>query len=177
MKTKIYPSVYLTETDSGYTVESNYRNGFTRKRNSVSIKKTGDIKKDLVALEGAKKSVISHYEAMEYKSAVGTIIKDVEYTIRGINFVAGKQGKDKSRIAINVAVQRTGGKAYCRSLSTYERFVEVWHEATDLLVEFHGLNSKPEEWLEAPSALYYERLQSRLIAHKKSYKEAKSPER
>lgn len=84
MKTKIYPSVYLSETDSGYTVESNYRNGFTRKRNAVSIKKTGDIKKDLLNLEEAKRSAISHYETMEYKSAVGIIVQDVEYTICGI---------------------------------------------------------------------------------------------
>lgn len=166
MKTKIHPGVYLTETERRYTVESNYRNGFTRKRNSVSIKKTGDIKKDLLLLKEAKRSVISHYEAMEYKSAVGTIVKDVEYTIRGMNFVAGKQGKDKSRIAINIAVQRKGGKAYCRSLSTYDRFVEVWHEATDLLVTFHDLDSKPDEWRDAPSEIYYKYLQARLIAHK-----------
>lgn len=167
MKTKIHPGVHQTETENSYTVESNFRNGFTRKRNSKRVKKTGDIRKDLSALEKAKASVISHYEEMEYKSAVGIITKDTEYTIRGMNFVGGRQGNDKERIEIKIAVQRRGAAAFCRSVSTYARFSEIWHEATDLLVAFHRLKSKPQEWVEAPSELYFERLQAQLIGHKR----------
>lgn len=166
MKIKIHPNVYLKETERSYRVESNYRNGFTRKRNSASVKKTGDLKKDTLALDEAKKSVIDHYEEMEYKSAVGIIIEDTEYTIRGMNFVAGKQGKDKDRIEVRITVQRKGKTPFCRSISTYTRFCEVWHEATNTLMAFHKLDTKPKEWVEAPSELYYMRLQERLIAYK-----------
>jgi hypothetical protein len=166
MKTKIHPNIHLKETERGYMIESSYRNGFTRKRNSISLKKTDDLKKDLSALEEAKKSVINHYEEMEYRAAVGVIVKDTEYTIRGMNCCAGKQGKDKEIIEIKISVQRKGKAAFTRSVSTYVRFVEVWHEATGILIAFHGLSSKPEEWIEAPSELYFMRLQKRLIAYK-----------
>lgn len=174
MKTKIHPNVYLKETERVYRVESSYRNGFTRKRKSISIEKTGDTQKDLSALEEAKNSVINHYKEMEYRSAVGVIVKDTEYTIRGMNCVAGKQGKDKERIEVKIAVQRKGEATFTRSVSTYARFVEVWHEATGLLIAFHGLSSKPEEWVEAPSELYFMRLQKRLIAYKNTAQRNKS---
>lgn len=166
MKIKIHPNVYLTETARSFNVKSNYRNEFTRKHNSVTVKKTGDVTRDLKALEEAKASVINHYEEMEYKSAVGVIVPDKEYTIRGMNYVAGKQGQDKERIEVKIAVQRRGMSAFSRSVSTYKRFVEVWDEATIMLMKFHSLESKPVEWEDAPSELYFKRLQERLIKYK-----------
>jgi hypothetical protein len=166
MRTKIHPGVFLTETDRVYRVDSSYRNGFTRKRKSESIKKTGDVCKDLAALEKVKESVISHYEQMEYISAVGIIKIDTEYSIRGLNFVAGRQGEGKAIIVVKLSIQRRGESALNKSFSTYDRLVEIWPDVTDALMIFHGLDAKPKEWVSAPSELYYERLQVRLIRHK-----------
>jgi len=169
---RLQAGIKLKETVRCYIIESHPRKGSIRERCGTTVKKTGDLDADLKKLEIAKASVISHYNAMEIKASIGTIIKDEEYTIRGLSMVAGKQGNDKTRISINLAVRRTGETPYCRSIMSYSRFVEVWHVATDYLVKFHGLESKPKEWIESPSELYYDRLQKRLIEHKVKQKKA-----
>jgi hypothetical protein len=168
MRTKIHSGVFLVETDRVFRVDSSYRNGFTRKRKSESVKKTGDVSKDLAALEIVKKSVIRHYIEMEYISAVGVIVQDKECSIRGMIFAGGRIiGSDKDRIEVKVLIQRRGMGSYSRSVSTYSRFVEIWDECSDWLVTFHGLEAKPQEWVEAPTELFFESLQEQLIDRKK----------
>lgn len=168
---KLQAGIKLKETERGYIIESHPRKGSIRERRGTTVIKTGDMEADLEKLEIAKASVISHYTAMELKASIGTIIPDEEYTIRGMSLVGGRQGKDKTKIPIHLAIRRTGEIPYFRKITSYTRLIEIWQEATDHLVAFHGLESKPEEWITPPSELYYNRLQKRLIDHKNKLKQ------
>lgn len=166
VKTKITEGVFLNTGDRSFTVEAMCYKKATKRRFSVVVKRTKNETNDSARLEAAIKKVVDHYNETNRLFAIGTIVRGREYSIPGLCFIAGRQGKDKSKIVVKLHVHRKGRTPFSRSASSYETFRSAWPDIIEELRVVHDFDEIPTKWNAPPSELFYSRLQVRLIAQK-----------